>query len=173
MTGAGGDAVAGAIKSLATLSVALELAMTNYSRGPSNTFGDFEFTSNATVTDNATATNGTASGNFNLLSHLQGILTAANTGVTTPNVNNLYIQGPPNIGVNETVTNDAAIFVDSVNAVNTSGGSVTNAYGMYVKAPTGATNNYAATFMNRNVGIGHCSSGRNFRCRRRNGGSQH
>ena len=54
-----------------------------------------------------------------------------------------------------TISSSSAFTIQG-GAVN-GGGAVTNAFGLYVNAPTGATNNYAAVFNGGNVGIGTTS----------------
>src|ERR1019366_3247081 len=82
-------------------------------------------------------------------------LAASNTNVTTTNVRNVNVDGAPFAGSNESITNDIALNVGS-SVLNA---SVVNSYGLYVNANTGATNNYAATFMGGNVGIGTTNPG--------------
>lgn len=60
------------------------------------------------------------------------------------------VDGAPIAGTNATVTNASAIYSPG-NAV---GSGVTNSYGLYINANTGATNNYSAIFNGGNVGIG-------------------
>lgn len=69
---------------------------------------------------------------------------------TLTDASSLAIDGAPIAWSNATITNAAAlrIYGGAVAAGNT------NAYGLYVDAPTGATNNYAAVFATGNVGIG-------------------
>jgi trimeric autotransporter adhesin len=65
------------------------------------------------------------------------------------------ISGPPKSQTNATITNTYALNIEA-GAVKPAG-AVTNAYGMSVNAPTGATNNFAAIFGGGNVGIGTTS----------------
>lgn len=60
----------------------------------------------------------------------------------------VYIDGAPIKGTNASVTNTIALYVDGLASVSTA----TNAYGLFVTAPTGATNNTAGYFGGR-VGI--------------------
>ncbi|MEK7648989.1 MAG: hypothetical protein AAB400_03690 [Patescibacteria group bacterium] len=61
------------------------------------------------------------------------------------------VAGPPLLTAGA-MTNAYAV---KVNSLTTNGGAApTNAYGLAVAAPTGATNNYAAIFTGGNVGIG-------------------
>jgi len=77
------------------------------------------------------------------------------TQVPITDANNLTISGAPIAGgtTGTAITNSTALRINAA-AVNTGSGAVTNAYGLYVSAPTGATNNYAATFATGSVGIG-------------------
>ncbi len=69
---------------------------------------------------------------------------------TITDATTLAISGAPISSTNATISNSSALRI-SAGAV---GSGTTNAYGLYVDAPTGATNNYAATFATGNVGIG-------------------
>jgi len=68
---------------------------------------------------------------------------------------NVTASGAPVAITNITITSSTAVAINS-NAVN-GGGTVTNAYGLYALAPTGATNNYAAVLLGGNVGVGSSS----------------
>src|SRR5262249_14841502 len=110
---------------------------------PSSTTGLYLALSASTLTDNATAASGTATGAvFNSIA--APTLTASNATVTTTNASTLYIGGAPKASTNETITTSAGIYIPS-NAVNSSG-SVGTAASLYAVAPTGATNNYAGYF---------------------------
>jgi hypothetical protein len=104
-----------------------------------------------TFTDNNTAGSGTAT-NFTANARSQPTLAATNSAVTTTNAYTSYITGAPIKGTNESITNTVAEYIGA-GAV----GAATNSYGLYVNTQTGATNNYAATFMGGNVGIGTTS----------------
>ncbi len=68
-----------------------------------------------------------------------------------PGATTFTVAGPPLLAAG-TMTNAYAL---KINTANTNGGAApTNAYGLAVAAPTGATNNYSATFTGGNVGIG-------------------
>ena len=54
---------------------------------------------------------------------------------------------------NQTITTDAALYIGNLIPLAPVG-AVTNSYAIYANAQSGATNNYAATFMGGNVGIG-------------------
>ncbi|MDE2312490.1 MAG: hypothetical protein KGJ93_05415, partial [Patescibacteria group bacterium] len=82
---------------------------------------------------------------------------ATTAAATLANAINLSVSGAPISGPNMTISSSSALTIQG-GAVN-GGGAVTNAYGLYVNAPTGATNNYAAAFMGGNVGIGTASPG--------------
>src|SRR6185503_19922670 len=60
-------------------------------------------------------------------------------------------------GSNQTLTNTSTLRIGSAATVDGAGGTPTNAYGLYLDAPTGATNNYAAIFQGGNVGMGTAS----------------
>lgn len=55
-------------------------------------------------------------------------------------------------GTNATITNNMGIYLPQTTVTNS-----TNGYGLNISAPTGATNNYAAVFLNGNVGVGTTS----------------
>ncbi|MDE2312291.1 MAG: hypothetical protein KGJ93_04385, partial [Patescibacteria group bacterium] len=79
--------------------------------------------------------------------------TYATTGAATlANAINLSVSGAPIAGPNITISSSSALTISGGSIQG--GGAVTNAYGLYVNAPTGATNNIAAAFMGGNVGIG-------------------
>jgi hypothetical protein len=90
------------------------------------------------------------------------VFNAYTVGTTTNNVNAttsslIYISGAPiasSTGATSfTLSTSTALLIDGGSVV-TSSGVVTKAYGLQVFAPIGATKNYAASFMNGNVGIG-------------------
>lgn len=120
--------------------------------GSPNANGSQLISSSATFTDSNTAASGSAS---TYVGHSIGAITlaASNTGVSTVTCQNFRIAGPVIAGANETITNTYGLYVSSA-TVNSGGGSVTNAYGLTVIAPSGATNNYAAAFTSGNVGVG-------------------
>jgi trimeric autotransporter adhesin len=78
-----------------------------------------------------------------------GVPNLAATSATTYTNASAFSLYPPTPGANVTLTNSTGL---TVNASALPG--VTNGYGVQVNAPTGATNNYAATFMGGNVGVG-------------------
>jgi hypothetical protein len=59
------------------------------------------------------------------------------------------VDGPDSGGTNATISTSTAIYLPTKALTN-----VTTGIGLYVEAPTGATNNYAAEFLGGNVGIG-------------------
>lgn len=65
----------------------------------------------------------------------------------------LAVAGPPVASTNATITDAHALHIAAGAA-----GTTTNAYGLTVNAPTGATNNYAAQFLGGNVGFGVAAS---------------
>lgn len=75
---------------------------------------------------------------------------------TIASVTPFEIDGPDTAGSLANFANDYAAFIGQGTALNS---STTNAYGLAVQAPSGATNNYAAEFLNGNVGIGTTSPG--------------
>lgn len=77
---------------------------------------------------------------------------ASTSAATLTNGYTKQITGAPIASTNVTIATSTALFVGG-GAVN-GGGSVISAYGLQVFSSTGALNNYAATFMNGNVGIG-------------------
>lgn len=106
----------------------------------------------STFTDNNTAS-GTTASNMAFNSLPVYTLTAVNASTTYTNVYGLYVKGAPTLQSTAnpaTTTNSTALFIDT-NAVSA---STTNAYGLQVSAPTGATNNFAANFVG-NVKLSH------------------
>jgi len=75
------------------------------------------------------------------------------TASTLSNASTLEIAGAPIAWTNATVTNAAALRI----AAGALSGANTNAYSLYVDAPTGGANNYCAVFATGNVGIGTVS----------------
>ncbi len=67
----------------------------------------------------------------------------------------LYIAGTPTPGPNANITNTYGLFIDSTTTPVAA--STTNSYGLAVLASSGAAHNYAAEFLNGNVGIGTTS----------------
>lgn len=85
--------------------------------------------------------------NYDHFVSFQAAPTLSTSGTTT----NLYgIYTLPGITAG-TVTNSYGLYV--ANPAISGSGAITHSWGIYVPAPTGATNNYAATFMGK-VGIG-------------------
>ena len=85
--------------------------------------------------------------------------TDAATSLTIDQASNLFINGATiashaTVGQTETITASSALRIGAGASVAGTRGVVTNSYGLYVDAPTGATNNYAAVFASGNVGIG-------------------
>jgi len=80
------------------------------------------------------------------------------TQVAITDANTLTVSSAP-IAAGSTgvaVTNAVGIRVGTAD-LTTGSGAVTNGYGLYLDAPTGASNNYAAAFLGGNVGIGTAS----------------
>ena len=107
----------------------------------------------ATYTDSNTVISGTAT-NSAIVSFGQPTINATNATVTTTNAYGMYVAGAPISGTNQTLTNTYGIRVASTATTDGAGGTPTNSYGLYVDAPTGATNNYAAIFEGGNLGVG-------------------
>ena len=82
-------------------------------------------------------------------------LTGTNANQTVTDAAGLAVS-PAIKSTNVAITNTHGILVPAT-AVSTA----TNAYGLTVNAPTGATNNYAAAFVTGNVGIGTTAPGGN------------
>jgi hypothetical protein len=122
------------------------------SQAVSSTTGAYLSLAASTLTDSTTTTTATGA-IFNSIA--APTLAATNTGVTTTKTSTFYVGGAPKSGTNETLTNTTGIYVDTT-AVNPTG-TAANSYGLYVNAQSGATKNYAATFMGGNVGIGTAS----------------
>jgi hypothetical protein len=76
---------------------------------------------------------------------------ASSSSHTLTNARHISISGATIAGNNMTISSSTALYITG-GAVN-GGGTVTNAYGLFVQAPSGATNNSAGVFMG-NVGIG-------------------
>ena len=118
------------------------------SAAPSATIGVYQNFAASTLTDNATAGSGTAPGaTFNAIQI--PTLAATNTSVITTNAYTLQILGAPLAGNNEMLTNSTAFNIASNALIRT-----TNGFGLQVHAPSGAMNNYAATFLGGGLGIG-------------------
>lgn len=122
-------------------------AISNRSGTPSAT-GNMFATDGYTFTDSNTAGSGTAT-IFAVNSFGTATLAASNTSVSTTNAATLYISGPPVKGTNNTAISSSALYINGGNA-----GAQTNAYGLTVNAPTGASGNYSARFLGGPVGIG-------------------
>ena len=86
---------------------------------------------------------------YNVLFNPITYATASSSALTFSNASTLNIAGAPLGSSLLTISSSTALSIQS-NALS----YVTNGYGLYVQAPTGATNNYAAAFMGGNVGIG-------------------
>lgn len=98
-----------------------------------------------------TISSGLSNARFNLFN--QYTLSAASAQTVT-NGSTVHIAGPPTAsGAGPaTITTGAALRITGGTVANT-----TSAYGLYVDAPIGAANNYAAVFPTGNVGIGTTS----------------
>jgi len=81
---------------------------------------------------------------------------AAGGSTTVTNAATQVISGAPIAGSNVSITNSYGLMVLGTTSVAS---GTTNAYGLSVAAPTGATNDYAAVFNGGNVGIGTTSPG--------------
>ena len=81
------------------------------------------------------------------------------TVATLANASNVYISGAPRSTSNLTITSSTALTI--------LGGTVsttTNAYGLFLTAPTGATNNYSGVFTGGNFGVGTDDPFRRYAC---------
>ena len=76
---------------------------------------------------------------------------------TLPNAQTLTITGAPIASASTTISSSTALRIQGSNVDAGTDAAVTNAYSLYVDAPTGAVNNYAAIFNGGNVGIGTTS----------------
>ena len=103
----------------------------------------------ATYTNNNYATNTSAEVSINAPTEVD----ASGVPYTLLNDSALSISGPPISGSNYTISSSSAITIQGGSVAGS--GTTTNAYGLYLTAPTGAaTGNYAAVFNGGNVGIG-------------------
>jgi len=84
----------------------------------------------------------------------QPTITAGSALGITTEANTVNISGAPISAGSATIANSIGLRIGSGTSVAS---GVTNAYGLYVDAPTGATNNYSAVFNTGNVGIGTTS----------------
>lgn len=117
-----------------------------------STTGRFLAVASSSLNDPAAASSTIPTAAFS--SFGQSTLSATNA-ISTTNTSTLYIQAPPIASTNQAITNTYGLQIDTASVAGA--GTVTNAYGLGVTAPTGATNNYAATFLGGNVGIGTAS----------------
>lgn len=92
---------------------------------------------------------------YNVLLNAQSYASssAANITATITNASVLTITGAPIATASTTITSSTALSILG-GSVRTSPATTTFAQGLWVAAPTGATNNYAALFNGGNVGIG-------------------
>lgn len=67
---------------------------------------------------------------------------------------NMCIEGGIIAGTNASIVNSSGLLIGGITGTTSLGAGTTNGYGLSCYAPTGATNNYSARFMNGNVGIG-------------------
>jgi hypothetical protein len=120
------------------------------SQTPSATVGAYLSVSASTFNDSTTAAFSTASG-VALNSIAASTLTATSgPDIFTTNAYTLYLGGAPIAGSHQQITKSSTLYIDSDSIT----GSVNAGYGLVVNAPTGAANNFAATFNGGNVGIG-------------------
>jgi hypothetical protein len=99
--------------------------------------GNFFDISNSVLIDNDTAEFGITPKIFmTKISQIQLNSTQGSVNTTESATN--YIEGPPIVGVNETIDNISALYIDSVNSVNTGATSIAVASSIYIKnAPSG------------------------------------
>ncbi|MFA4853576.1 MAG: collagen-like protein, partial [Bacteroidales bacterium] len=109
----------------------------------------YKFNSN-----NYTITDGFATQRFVLWG--QPLITAASSLNISSEVSTMNIAGAPISAGSATITNSIALRIAAGTSIAS---GVTNGYGLYVDAPTGATSNYAAIFNGGNVGIGTTTPG--------------
>jgi len=132
--------------------------------GTPSTTGIYLSIKGSTLTDNATATSGTAASAV-FTSLAQPTLAAANTSITTTAAATMYIAGGPIAGANETITgsyglwnsgktrlDDALTITNTTDAISTTnGGALTTSGGAAVAKQLYVGSN---TFVAGNVGIG-------------------
>lgn len=88
---------------------------------------------------------------YNFLFNPLTYQTSSTTKYTIATSSTLDIKGAPIASTTSvTLTKSIGLLIESNNVT----ASTTNAYGEYINAPTGATNNYGAVWMGGNVGIG-------------------
>jgi len=100
------------------------------------------------------STNTTISTAYQMLLNPQTIATASSAAYTLANASTLSLANPI-AGLGVVISSSTAISITS----STLNASTTNAYGLYLQASTGATNNYAAALLGGNVGIGTATPG--------------
>lgn len=84
-----------------------------------------------------------------------GQMTASFVGSSTiTDAANFYIAGGIVAGTNALITNNSALMIGGMTGTSSIGAGTTNGYGITIYAPTGATNNYCARFLQGNVGFG-------------------
>lgn len=101
------------------------------------------------ITNNLSASTSITTG-YNVLFNGYTYTSSSGTLHTLAEASTLNIQGAPKGTAEDVVLTQSA-------ALKINGGSLastTNAYGLYLTAPSGATSNYAAAFLSGNVGIG-------------------
>ncbi|MEK7585901.1 MAG: hypothetical protein AAB477_01545, partial [Patescibacteria group bacterium] len=129
-------------------------AATAYYNSSTFTPGIVNFSGNTQITSTGTIANNALLFNQPTINR-----TAAASNLTIDQASNLFINGATIAthatgGQTETITASSALRIGAGSALNGTNGVVTNGYGLYVDAPTGATNNYAAVFNGGRVGIG-------------------
>ncbi len=77
---------------------------------------------------------------------------ASSSAATIPTAQLLTLTGAPIAGTNVTITSSTALTI--LGGIVQGAGTVSNGYGLWVTAPTGASSTYAAVFNGGNVGIG-------------------
>lgn len=81
--------------------------------------------------------------------------TRSSIASTLAGASTLYLNGAPIAGSNATISSSTILSIIGNNVIPVAGQSTTtNAYGIFLTAPSGALNNYAATFLGGNVGVG-------------------
>jgi len=112
----------------------------------------FETSSTVVTLSTSSPVSGVTNFGYNVLLNPFTYTSASASQVTLTNASTLNVAPPSGTTASTTITSSTGITIKSVALTN-----VTNGYGLYVNAPTSATNNYAAAFIGGNVGIGTSS----------------
>jgi hypothetical protein len=117
----------------------------------------YDYRNLETASTTATLSNATPTSQlYNVLFNPITYQTASTTKYTIATSSTLTISGAPIASTTSlSLTNSIGLLIQGNNVT----ASTTNGVGLYVNAPTGATNNYAAIFNGGNVGIGTTTPG--------------